>query len=95
MSPAGELYTRAIAARCANEGLAVVSGGARGVDAAAMQGATEAGGYCIGVLPSDLLKTSLSRQNRMVLQEGRLVLVSPFYPEAGFGRGQNAMARNR
>ena len=95
VSPAGELYTRAIAARCANEGLAVVSGGARGVDAAAMQGATEAGGYCIGVLPSDLLKTSLSRQNRMGLQEGRLVLVSPFYPEAGFGRGQNAMARNR
>lgn len=95
VSPAGESYTRAIAARCANEGLAVVSGGARGVDAAAMQGATEAGGYCIGVLPSDLLKTSLNRQNRMGLQEGRLVLVSPFYPEAGFGRGTNAMARNR
>ena len=88
-------YTRAIAARCANDGLAVVSGGARGVDAAAMQGVTEAGGYCIGVLPSDLLKTSLNRQNRIGLQEGRLVLVSPFYPEAGFGRGANAMARNR
>ncbi len=88
-------FARAIAERCANEGLAVVSGGARGVDAAAMQGATEAGGYCIGVLPSDLLKTTLNRQNRMGLQEGRLVLVSPFYPEAGFGRGANAMARNR
>lgn len=88
-------YTRTIAERCANEGIAVVSGGARGVDAAAMQGATEAGGYCIGVLPSDLLKTTLNRQNRMGLQEGRLVLVSPFYPEAGFGRGANAMARNR
>lgn len=95
VSPSAESYTRAIAARSANEGLNVVSGGARGVDAAAMQGATEAGGYCIGVLPSDLLKTSLNRQNRTGLQEGRLVLVSPFYPEAGFGRGQNAMARNR
>ena len=94
VSPAGESYTRAIAARCANEGLAVVSGGARGVDAAAMQGATEAGGYCIGVLPSDLLKTSVNRQNRIGLQEGRLVLVSPFYPEAGFNAG-NAMGRNR
>ena len=73
-------FTRGIAARCANEGLAVVSGGARGVDAAAMQGATEAGGYCIGVLASDLLKTSVNRQNRIGLQEGRLVLVSPFYP---------------
>lgn len=87
-------YTRSIAARCAKEGLAVVSGGARGVDAAAMQGATEAGGYCIGVLASDLLKTSVNRQNRIGLQEGRLVLVSPFFPEAGFNAG-NAMGRNR
>ena len=87
-------FTRGLGARCANEGLAVVSGGARGVDAAAMQGATEAGGYCIGVLPSDLLKTSVNRQNRIGLQEGRQVLVSPFYPEAGFNAG-NAMGRNR
>lgn len=87
-------YTRAIAAQCANEGLAVVSGGARGVDAAAMQGAMEAGGYCIGVLASDLLKTSVNRQNRIGLQERRLVLVSPFFPEAGFNGG-NAMGRNR
>lgn len=87
-------HTRGLAARCANEGLAIVSGGARGVDAAAMQGATEAGGYCIGVLASDLLKTSVNRQNRIGLQSGRLVLVSPFYPEAGFNAG-NAMGRNR
>lgn len=87
-------YTRSIAARCAHEGMAVVSGGARGVDAAAMQGATEAGGYCIGVLANDLLKTSVNRQNRIGLQEGQLVLVSPFFPEAGFSAG-NAMGRNR
>lgn len=87
-------HTRSIAAQCANEGIAVVSGGARGVDAAAMQGVTEAGGYCIGVLASDLLKTSVNRQNRIGIQEGRLVLVSPFYPEAGFNAG-NAMGRNR
>lgn len=87
-------YTQAIAAKCAKEGLAVVSGGARGVDAASMQGATEAGGCCIGVLASDLLKACVNRQNRIGLQEGRLVLVSPFYPEAGFNAG-NAMGRNR
>lgn len=87
-------YTQAIAAKCAKEGLAVVSGGARGVDAASMQGATEAGGCCIGVLASDLLKACVNRQNRIGLQEGRLVLVSPFYPEAGFNAG-NAMSRNR
>jgi predicted Rossmann fold nucleotide-binding protein DprA/Smf involved in DNA uptake len=87
-------FTRALAARCARERVTVVSGGARGVDAAAMQGATEASGNSIGVLASDLLKMSVNRQNRIGLQEGRLVLVSPFYPEAGFNAG-NAMARNK
>lgn len=87
-------FTRDVAGRCAKVGMAVVSGGARGVDAAAMQGATEAGGCCVGVLAADLLKTSVNRQNRIGIQEGRLVLVSPFYPEAGFNVG-NAMGRNR
>jgi len=87
-------FTRDVAGRCARVGMAVVSGGARGVDAVAMQGATEAGGCCIGVLAADLLKTSVNRQNRIGILEGRLVLVSPFYPEAGFNAG-NAMGRNR
>lgn len=87
-------FTRDVAGRCATVGMPVVSGGARGVDAAAMQGATEAGGCCVGVLAADLLKTSVNRQNRIGINEGKLVLVSPFYPEAGFNAG-NAMGRNR
>ena len=87
-------FTREMAANCAQADMGVVSGGARGVDAAAMQGSTEAGGHTIGVLAADLLKTSVNRQNRLGLQEGRLVLVSPFYPEAGFNAG-NAMGRNK
>lgn len=87
-------FTREVAAACAREGMGVISGGARGVDAAAMQGSTEAGGHTIGVLANDLLKTSVNRQNRLGLQEGRLVLISPFYPEATFNVG-NAMGRNK
>lgn len=87
-------FTRRIAAQCARENMAVISGGARGVDSAAMQGATDAGGYSIGILANDLLKACVNRQNRMGLQEGRLVLVSPFYPEASFNAG-NAMGRNK
>ena len=87
-------FTRQVAAQCARESIAVVSGGARGIDSAAMQGATDAGGNAVGVLANDLLKTSLNRQNRIGLQEGHPVLLSPFYPEAGFSRG-NAMARNK
>lgn len=93
-TPTALEYTRSVAAKCAKEGLAVVSGGARGVDSAAMQGVTAAEGNCIGVLACDLLKSSLNRQNRIGLQEGRLVLVSPYFPEAGFNGG-NAMGRNR
>ena len=87
-------FTRALAANCAKEGVCVVSGGARGVDAAAMQGSAEAGGHTIGVLANDLLKNSVNRQNRLGIQEGWLVLISPFYPEAGFNAG-HAMGRNK
>ncbi|HPB90407.1 MAG TPA: DNA-processing protein DprA [Rugosibacter sp.] len=87
-------FTRDIARACASDGLGVVSGGAKGVDVAAMQGAGEAGGVVIGVLAADLLRASVNRQNRMGIQSGQLVLTSPFNPEAGFNAG-NAMARNR
>lgn len=87
-------FTRSVAAQCASEQISVVSGGARGVDSNAMQAATDAGGCAVGVMANDLLKACVNRQNRTGLQEGRLVLVSPFYPEAGFNAG-NAMGRNK
>lgn len=87
-------FTRDVARTCARDGLGVISGGAKGVDVAAMQGAGEAGGMVIGVLAADLLRASVNRQNRLGIQSGQLVLISPFNPEAGFNAG-NAMARNR
>lgn len=87
-------FTRNVARACVRDGLGVISGGAKGVDAAALQGAGEAGGVVIGVLAADLLRASVNRQNRMGIQSGQLVLTSPFNPESGFNAG-NAMARNR
>lgn len=87
-------FTRNVARACVRDGLGVISGGAKGVDAAAMQCAGEAGGVVIGVLAADLLRASVNRQNRMGIQSGQLVLTSPFNPESGFNAG-NAMARNR
>ncbi len=87
-------FTRSVAGACAKDGLGLISGGAKGVDSAAMQGAGEAGGTVVGVLANDLLRASVNRQNREGIQDQRLVLVSPFNPEAGFNVG-NAMARNR
>lgn len=94
VSEAGLEFTQELAHACVRDGLGVVSGGAKGVDAAAMQTCGEAGGIVIGVLAADLLRASVNRQNRHGLSSGQLVLVSPFNPEAGFNAG-NAMARNR
>ncbi|MFG1487666.1 DNA-processing protein DprA [Oceanospirillum sp. HFRX-1_2] len=87
-------FTDQIGAKAASENIAIVSGGARGVDEAAMQGAIKQGGVVIGVMADSLLKAATSSKWRNGLMDGHTVLVSPFYPEAGFNAG-NAMARNK
>jgi predicted Rossmann fold nucleotide-binding protein DprA/Smf involved in DNA uptake len=79
---------------CAESGIVVVSGGARGVDALSMQAALDAGGRVIGVLSDSLEAAVLSTVWRDGLQDGRLLLVSPYDPRAGFNVG-NAMGRNK
>lgn len=91
---AGESFARDVAERCAREGLPVVSGGARGVDQVAMASALEAGGIVLGVLADTLLRRSVARDARDALADGRLLLISPYHPEAGFNVG-NAMGRNK
>ena len=87
-------FTRTAAAWCARGGLPVVCGGARGVDQIAMQGALDAGGRGVGVLAENLLRYSVSREARKAVADNRLLLISPYHPEARFTVG-NAMARNR
>lgn len=90
----GESFAHDVAERCAREGLPVVSGGARGVDQVAMASALEAGGVVLGVLADTLLRRSVARDARNALADGRLLLISPYHPEAGFNVG-NAMGRNK
>ncbi len=45
-------------------------------------------------MADSLLKAATSSKWRRGLMDGHAVLVSPFYPEAGFNAG-NAMARNK
>lgn len=87
-------FTDQIGAKAASENIAIVSGGARGVDETVMTGAMRQGGMVIGVMADRLLRAATSSKWRKGLMEGRVVLVSPFYPEAGFNVG-NAMARNK
>ena len=91
---AGEEFTKRVAASAAREEMQVVSGGARGVDQFAMLAALEAGGTVVGMLADSLLRSATSGKAREAIQDGRLTLVSPFDPEAGFNVG-NAMQRNK
>lgn len=87
-------YTMSIGRLAARAGSTLVSGGAKGIDQAAMCGALEAGGKVCGVLADSLEKTTLNREHRNLLLDGQLVLISPYDPNAGFNVG-NAMQRNK
>ncbi len=87
-------YTIAVGRLAARAGRTLVSGGAKGIDQAAMRGALEAGGKVSGVLADSLEKTIMNREQRNLLLDGQLVLISPYDPSAGFNVG-NAMQRNK
>jgi len=57
-NPVAEEYARTIARDMAKRGIIIVSGGARGIDRAAHEGALDAGGVTWIVLPSDAPKVT-------------------------------------
>lgn len=91
---AGLEFARSIGKACAEQDLTVVSGDARGVDREAIGACIAAGGRSIGVLAEALSAAVLSKRNRSAILEGRLLLLSPYDPDARFTVAQ-AMDRNR
>ena len=87
-------WTRLFGEAVAAAGYSVVSGGAKGIDQAAMFGALDKGGTTVGILADSLIRASSSKMYRSHLRSQDLVLISPFHPEAGFTVGK-AMQRNR
>jgi DNA processing protein len=87
-------YTEAIGRLVAAAHRTVVSGGAKGIDQAAMRGALGAPGKVVGVLADSLEKAAMNREHRKMLIERWLVLVSPYDPSAPFNVG-HAMQRNK
>lgn len=87
-------YAQRIAQRASNEGINIVSGGAKGVDETAMLAALEVEGNALGILANDLMKSALSGKWRPHIKKNQLCLVSTYYPEASFHVG-NAMGRNK
>jgi predicted Rossmann fold nucleotide-binding protein DprA/Smf involved in DNA uptake len=72
----------------------VVSGGAKGVDTCAMLASLSKGNTAVGVLADNLYKSSANNHWRQYLKSNKLLLLSPFFPEARFSTA-NAMARNK
>lgn len=87
-------YTRQVVQTCAQEGIQVISGGARGIDQTSMLGALEAGGNVVGVLADSLAKVAVASQYRTGIKEGKLTLICANDPNVGFNVG-NAMGRNK
>lgn len=92
---ASEALSRVVR-ECVEDGMPIVSGGARGADQTAMQTALASGGKVVGVLPCELLKATLDPLTRDALANGSVLLLSAFDPEVRpFSYGQVAMDRNK
>lgn len=87
-------YTIEIGCLSARAGKTVISGGAKGIDQAAIRGALDAGGKASNILADSLEKIAMNREHRNLLMNGQLVLISPYDPNSGFNVG-NAMQRNK
>ncbi len=87
-------YTQNIGRLTANSARVIVSGGAKGIDQAAMTGALDAGGQVCGVLADSLERQVMNREHRNKILDEQLLLVSPYDPNVGFNVGQ-AMQRNK
>ena len=87
-------FTENVGRLAAKAHRSIISGGAKGIDRAAMHGALLGDGEVAGVMADSLERAALARDNREPLMEGRLVLISPYDPAAGFNVG-HAMQRNK
>lgn len=87
-------YTEGIGKLAADAHRALISGGAKGIDRAAINGSLQSGGEAVAVMSDSLERATVTQENREPLMDHRLVLVSPYDPAAGFNVG-NAMQRNK
>lgn len=87
-------FARRVGEHCATEGIAIISGAAKGIDRDAMSASLEAGGWALGVLAEGLAKTATSGQYRSGLLSEHLTLVSPYDPDSRWFP-YTAMERNK
>ena len=87
-------YTEGVGKLAAEAHRTLISGGAKGIDKAAINGALQAGGESVAVMSDSMERAAVARENLEPLMDHRLLVVSPYDPAAGFNVG-NAMQRNK
>jgi DNA processing protein len=87
-------YTEGIGKLAAEAHRTLISGGAKGIDKAAINGALQSGGEAVAVMSDSMERAVVARENLEPIMDHRLLLVSPYDPAAGFNVG-NAMQRNK
>lgn len=87
-------YTEHVGKLAAEAHRTLISGGAKGIDKAAINGALQASGEAVAVMSDSMERAAVTRENLEPLMDHRLLVVSPYDPAAGFNVG-NAMQRNK
>lgn len=90
----GENFARDLATKATKEGLAIYSGGARGIDTISEKAALDNGGRVISVLADSLVKKIKRKEYRDKIIQGKLLLLTANNPDAPFTAG-GAMNRNK
>ena len=92
--PDDSAVTVEVAHRIAQAGLALVCGGAAGLDSTAMTAAYDSGGTTVAVLADSLERAIGRRDHRAAVREGRALLCTPYRPDAELS-AWNAMGRSK
>jgi DNA processing protein len=90
----GSAFASELGRLCARSQVTVFSGGARGVDKLAVEGALEEGGQALAVLADSLQESLRRKELRDAILSGRLTLVTASSPDARFTAAA-AMGRNK
>lgn len=75
-------FAQSVGAACADQGIAVISGAAKGIDSESMMAAINQRGAAIGVLADGLGRAAVAAPYHEAILDGRLTLISPYEPES-------------
>jgi len=89
-----EKFAYSLAQKASDERIAIVSGGAKGVDSISEEAALKNNGVAISVIADSLLRKIKKKSIRDAVIQGRYLVMSAINPDAPFSAG-SAMNRNK